>query len=134
MTSVHVFMPDGPANPGSLGQAIRAFAPRPERKIAVLGDMPGLGADELAQHAALAEPLADAGFSRVFTVGECMRALRGALPRSMRAAHADSADMIEEPLRSELADGDCLLVKGWDGTEFGALVARLQGEVADHVV
>lgn len=134
MTRVFVHTSEGPATPETMREAISGLASFADRKLAVLGDMPKLGADELAQHAALSEPLQAANFARVFTVGECMRALRGALPRPMRAAHADSPDQIEASLRAELRDGDHVLVKGWDDGEFGALASRLEGKGADHVI
>jgi len=55
--------------------AFSAAALRSGRKIALLGDMFELGADELELHRDLAEPLVEAGFARVFVAGECMRFL-----------------------------------------------------------
>lgn len=118
------------ANPTSMRAAIAAAALRPGRKIAVLGDMYELGSDELAQHSGLAEPLQQAGFARVLTVGECMRALRGALPQPMRGLHADSIDSIEESLVDELSNGDVLLIKGSNATGLGRLAKRLKGPSA----
>ncbi|MGB6317088.1 MAG: UDP-N-acetylmuramoyl-tripeptide--D-alanyl-D-alanine ligase, partial [Litorimonas sp.] len=77
---------------------------------------------------ALAGPLSDAGFARIFTVGECMRALRGALPREMRALHADTPEGVEDALREELQDGDVLLLKGSNSMGLGRLARRLSGE------
>jgi UDP-N-acetylmuramoyl-tripeptide--D-alanyl-D-alanine ligase len=116
------------ANPTSMRAAISAAALRSGRKLAVLGDMKELGADELAMHAGLSGPLSDAGFARVFTVGECMRALRGALPRAMRAAHVDAESQVEADLRDELQDGDVLLLKGSNSMELGRLASRLVGD------
>jgi UDP-N-acetylmuramoyl-tripeptide--D-alanyl-D-alanine ligase len=114
------------ANPASMRAAIAAAALHEGRKLALLGDMKELGADELDQHAALATPLVAAEFSRVLTVGECMRALRGALPRAYRAAHADDAEGIADALQDELQDGDVLLIKGSNATGLGALARRLK--------
>jgi len=116
------------ANPTSMRAAISAAALRSGRKIAVLGDMYELGPDELAQHAALAGALETAGFARVLTVGECMRALRGALPQAMRALQADTIDLIAESLHDEVQDGDVLLIKGSNATGLGRLATRLKGE------
>ena len=114
------------ANPTSMEAAFTAAALKPGRKIAVLADMKELGADELDLHAALADPLVDAGFARVLTLGECMRALRGALPRAMRGAHADSIDEIETALKDEVREGDVLLLKGSNSMGLGRLVKRLR--------
>jgi UDP-N-acetylmuramoyl-tripeptide--D-alanyl-D-alanine ligase len=116
------------ANPTSMRAAISAAALRDGRKIAVLGDMRELGADEIELHAALAEPLIAADFARVLTVGECMRALRGALPRDRRAAQADQALMIWDDLKAELQDGDVVLLKGSNSMGLSQLVRRLKEE------
>ena len=113
------------ANPTSMRAAISAASLLPGRKVALLGDMYELGADELALHASLAEPLESAGFARVITTGECMRALRGALPPAMRAAHADP-ETIREALADELQDGDVLLIKGSNATGLSKLAAELK--------
>ena len=116
------------ANPTSMRAAIAAAGLQDGRKVALLGDMYELGADELALHAGLAEPLREAGFDRVLTVGECMRALRGALPRAMRGDHADTAELIRPALEDELRDGDVLLVKGSNATGLGRLARALKGD------
>jgi UDP-N-acetylmuramoyl-tripeptide--D-alanyl-D-alanine ligase len=116
------------ANPTSMRAAISAAALVTGRKIAVLGDMYELGPDELEQHAALAAPLTDAGFARVLMIGECMRALRGALPRDLRGIQADTIDMIEAALDDEVQEGDVLLIKGSNATGLGQLAKRLKGE------
>ncbi|MEM7729364.1 MAG: UDP-N-acetylmuramoyl-tripeptide--D-alanyl-D-alanine ligase [Pseudomonadota bacterium] len=113
------------ANPTSMRAAFSAASLQTGRKLAVLGDMKELGADELALHAALAAPLTEAGFARVFTVGECMRALRGALPRGLRAPHADTVELIEDAVREELRYGDVLLLKGSNSMGLGRLARRL---------
>lgn len=137
---VHTLMLDGKtitlidesynANPASMRAAISAAALKPGRKIAVLGDMYELGPDELTLHAELAEPLQQAGFQRVLTIGECMRALRGALPQPMRGLQADDTDQLRDALRDALEDGDSLLIKGSNATGLGKLVATLKREGA----
>lgn len=114
------------ANPASMRAAIAAAALMEGRKIAVLGDMYELGADEIALHASLAVPLTEAGFARVITTGECMRALRGALPRNMRAALADDLDAVMAALRDEVQSGDVILIKGSNATGLSKLTAALK--------
>lgn len=116
------------ANPTSMRAAISAASLVAGRKVAILGDMYELGPDELDQHAALAGPLVDAGFARVLMIGECMRALRGALPRDLRGIQADTIDMIQAALDDEIQDGDVLLIKGSNATGLGQLAKRLKGE------
>ncbi len=116
------------ANPESMRASIEALGHSKERKIAVLGDMYELGRDELALHAALCEPLQAAGVSRVIVVGECMRALRGALPQSMRGAWAASWEQALDALKQDIQNGDTVLIKGSNATGLSNLVAQLQKE------
>ena len=114
------------ANPESMRAAITALADHKGRKVAVLGEMLELGADELDLHAALSHPLHKSGFARVVTVGETMRGLRGAMPQKMRAAWVKDADAAWDALLGEVQDGDAVLIKGSNGAKLGALVERLK--------
>lgn len=126
------------ANPESMRAAISALgARRKGRKLAVLGDMFELGADELRLHAELADPLQDVGVSRVIVVGECMRALRGALPRPMRGAWAKDWKEALTALEEEVQANDTVLVKGSNASGLGQLVTALKNnnkKEVDHVV
>lgn len=122
------------ANPESMRAAIAALGTKAHgRKIAVLGDMFELGADELSLHAALAEPLQAVGVSRVIVVGECMRALRGALPRPLRAAWAKDWVAALDALETEVQSGDTVLVKGSNASGLGKLVAALKEKQKQEV-
>lgn len=114
------------ANPESMRASISALETAAGRKLAVLGDMFELGSDELSHHAALAAPLEAAGVSRVIVAGECMRALRGALPRAMRGPWAADATHALTALQNELQDGDTVLIKGSNATGLYGLVAQLK--------
>jgi len=92
------------ANPTSMRAAFSAAALRPGRKLALLGDMFELGADELEHHRELAEPLVEAGFERVFVAGECMRFLMGALPQPMRAGWSTKPHNLLTKMKGELRD------------------------------
>ena len=116
------------ANPESMRAAISAAALRPGRKLALLGDMYELGADELALHRALAEPLVDAGFERVFMAGECMRMLMGALPQPMRAGWSSKPQTLLTKLKGELREGDIVLMKGSNASGVGKVAEQLKGE------
>ena len=118
------------ANPTSMQAAINVLGLKPGRRIAVLGDMAELGADELDMHAALSEPLEAAGVSRVIVTGECMRALKGALPQSMRGAWARDWEFALDALKEEIEDGDVVLVKGSNSVGLGKLVAALKEGLA----
>lgn len=113
------------ANPASMRAAIEVLSRAEGRRLAVLGDMFELGADELSFHAQLSQPLEAAAVSRVFVTGECMRALRGALPQPMRGAWCKDWETAKDALLSELEDGDTLLVKGSNATGLSKLVSAL---------
>ena len=118
------------ANPASMEAAINVLSVKPGRRIAVLGDMFELGKDEIDMHAALSKPLEEADVARVIVTGECMRALKGALPRAMRGAWVRDWEAALEALKQELEDGDVVLVKGSNGVGLGKLVAALKEESA----
>ena len=116
------------ANPTSMRAAISAAALRPGRKLALLGDMYELGADELELHRGLAGPLVEAGFARIFMAGECMRMLMGALPQVMRAGWSSKPQTLLTKLKGELLDGDIVLIKGSNASGVGKVAAQLKGE------
>ena len=121
------------ANPTSMRAAFSAVALRPGRKLALLGDMYELGADELALHRALAEPLVEAGFERVFMAGECMRMLMGALPQSMRAGWSSKPQTLLTKLKGELREGDVVLIKGSNASGVGKVAEQFKGDGAHAV-
>ena len=116
------------ANPTSMRAAFSAAALRPGRKLALLGDMYELGADELELHRGLADPLVEAGVERVFMAGECMRLLMGALPQPMRAGWSSKPQTLLTKLKGELRDGDIVLIKGSNASGVGKVAAQLKGE------
>jgi len=116
------------ANPTSMRAAFSAAALRGGRRLALLGDMYELGADELELHRALAEPLVEAGFERVFMAGECMRLLMGALPQPMRAGWSSKPQTLLTKLKGELREGDIVLIKGSNASGVGKIAAQLKGE------
>ncbi len=118
------------ANPTSMAAAINVLGLKAGRRIAVLGDMFELGKDEIAMHAALAGPLEEAGVARVIFTGECMRALKGALPQQMRGTWGRDWEFALDALKEEIEDGDVVLVKGSNGVGLGKLVAALKEESA----
>jgi UDP-N-acetylmuramoyl-tripeptide--D-alanyl-D-alanine ligase len=118
------------ANPASMRAALAVLATAPGRKLAALGAMKELGPTGPALHAALADPLAEAGVARVFTVGAEMEALAARLPAERHAGHAERAAELVAAVRAELRPGDTLLVKGSLASGMGALVGALTGSAA----
>ncbi len=121
------------ANPVSMEAAFTTLGARAVsgRRIVCLGDMLELGPDERAYHAGLARPLEAAGVDLVFTAGPRMAALHEALAPSLRGAHAESADALIPIVTTALRAGDCVLVKGSNGSKMMRVsdaLARLEGD------
>lgn len=100
------------ANPESLHQALVSLAASSaKRKIAVLGDMLELGAQEASLHRALARSCE--GIDGVVCVGERMAGLYEALPERQRLGLYEAAtDDVLASVSALLAPGDEVLVKG----------------------
>lgn len=87
------------------------------RRIAVLGEIGHIGADEAAQHVALAQPIAASRTDLCFTWGPLMAGLQQALPKSRRGTHEDtSVEALYAALRQTLRAGDVVVVKSGRGT------------------
>lgn len=95
------------------------------RRIAVFGDMLEMGRDAPALHAALAEPIAEAGVGLTFTVGPQMKHLRDALDEAGRGAHAEAAEALVPHLVEAVRSGDVVLVKGSRAMEMERVVEAL---------
>jgi UDP-N-acetylmuramoyl-tripeptide--D-alanyl-D-alanine ligase len=123
------------ANPASMLAAIALLAGtlpgEGGRRIAVLGDMLELGTAEMELHAALAEPLLQAGTDLVYLAGPRMAALWDALPADRRAAYAETATDLEVILSGDLAPGDVVMVKGSNGSRLGPVVEALKQRFAE---
>jgi UDP-N-acetylmuramoyl-tripeptide--D-alanyl-D-alanine ligase len=126
------------ANPASM-RATLAQLGRTEarRRIAILGAMKELGAHGPAFHAALAQPLSEAGIDYAILVGDEMSELAvelgkagaGALGKALPFAHCQSPSEAREALsRFGLEHGDAILVKGSNSVGLGGLVAALVGK------
>lgn len=118
------------ASPVSMQAAFETLAhaaPDGGRRIAVLGDMLELGADSDARHAALSEPLIEAGVDLVFTAGPRMAHLWEALPKSMRGGHGADSEQLSPMVTAAVRPDDLVMVKGSAGSRMGVIVAALIG-------
>ncbi len=96
------------------------------RRIAILGDMLELGADEAQLHADLAGLPSMAALSQVHCVGPRMKHLWGALPVAQRGKWVATApELADEALRL-LDAGDVVLVKGSKGSRVSLVVEALR--------
>ena len=126
------------ANPASMRATLAQLGKTPaRRRIAVLGAMKELGVHGPAFHAALAQPLSEAGIDYAILVGDEMgelavelgKAGSGALGKVLPFAHCQSPSEAGEALsRFGLEHGDAILVKGSNSVGLGGLVAALVGK------
>ena len=124
------------ANPTSMAAALEVLAAAQVtdnigrvskgRRIAVLGDMLELGADEAAMHAAMArDPSLDA-VAVVHCVGPRMRAMYEALPDFKRGRWVETAEELAANAHRLVDPGDVILVKGSLGSRVGRIVDALK--------
>lgn len=124
------------ANPDSMAAALEMLAatrPRDDighiargRRIAILGDMLELGADEMAMHAALAELPQMRDIDAVHCAGPRMRALWEALPVTQRGEYAGRAEELAGRAHRLIDAGDVVLVKGSKGNRISLVVDALR--------
>ncbi len=122
------------ANPASM-QAAMSLLGAAElngdgRRIAVLGDMLELGADEVALHAGLADSVQGAGCDLVFAAGPLMKHLYNALPRDMQGCWSETSAGLRAALVDEIHAGDVVMIKGSNGSRMGPLVEALKEKSA----
>jgi UDP-N-acetylmuramyl pentapeptide synthase/D-alanine-D-alanine ligase-like ATP-grasp enzyme/acylphosphatase len=97
------------------------------RKIAVLGRIVHLGDLAKPLHEGLANPLLASGAALVITHGEEMRYLRAVLPQNILGPHFSSSAPLVDYLRSQLHDGDLVMVKGSRrDSDFGNVISLLK--------
>ena len=127
------------ANPASMAATLTLLGQeQPKRRIAVLGAMKELGETSDRYHAALAQPVIQAGVAHAVLVGDEMAPLADALANSLEwqgtIAHVPAADAALGVLQGLLADGDALLVKGSNSVGLSALVRALAEKPAASAV
>ena len=121
------------ASPVSMKASLAVLAALPgTRRIAVLGDMLELGPESENAHRGLAAAIAAAGVDLVYTAGEMMAALSGALAPEQQGAHTDHATELAPLLTAALKSGDVVLVKGSAGSRMGVIVEALQSLAANR--
>jgi UDP-N-acetylmuramoyl-tripeptide--D-alanyl-D-alanine ligase len=118
------------ANPASMAAAFEVLAAvtpgQGGRRLAILGDMLELGADELDLHAELAGLPAMADLDEVHCVGPRMRALYDALPTDKRGRWCDTAEDLASTAHRLVAAGDVVLVKGSKGSRVSLVVKAIK--------
>lgn len=124
------------ANPASVTAALEVLAAQTPvgapglvskgRRIAVLGDMLELGAEENALHAAIAEDPSLSAVTRVHCVGPRMQALYKALPADRRGQWFETAEACAAQIHHLIEAGDVVLVKGSKGSKVSLVVDAMR--------
>lgn len=124
------------ANPASLEAALDVLAASTPadgigrvaagRRIAVLGDMLELGADEEALHRAIASYTAIENLHAIYCVGPRMRTLHDALPEPKRGGWYADANALSSEIHSYIDAGDIILVKGSKGSYVSHVVDAIR--------
>ncbi|PZP19847.1 MAG: UDP-N-acetylmuramoyl-tripeptide--D-alanyl-D-alanine ligase, partial [Kocuria rhizophila] len=115
------------ANPASLAAGLATLAGMPPgRRVAILGDMLELGADELTLHAAIADYPQLQEVALVHACGPRMRALMDALPADRRGLWSEDAAGLIARVDELTRPGDVVFVKGSKGSRVASVVDALR--------
>ncbi|WP_277023462.1 UDP-N-acetylmuramoyl-tripeptide--D-alanyl-D-alanine ligase [Paracoccus hibiscisoli] len=119
------------ANPTSLSAGLATLAGlQGGRRVAILGDMLELGADEAAMHRAVADDPAMAEVDLVHCAGTRMRHLFDALPEGRRGLWTETAAELAAIAPDLIRAGDIVLVKGSKSSRISAVVGALRARAA----
>ncbi len=120
------------ANPGSMAAALTYLGSRGDarRRVAVLGEMAELGDRGETYHSELADLVLGLPIDRVHVVGPIWRGFWDRLPEDRRGHFADDRADLAKLLRSDLADGDLVLVKGSHSAGLHFMVEEMRESAA----
>ena len=124
------------ANPTSLTAALEvlaSYAPRDNvgrvvkgRRVAILGDMLELGADEIQMHADIVKDPSVPALHLIHCAGPRMRHLYDFLPDGQRGVWAQTAADLAAQASSLVDTGDVVLVKGSKGSKIALVVDAIR--------
>ena len=121
------------ASPTSMAAGLAVLADLPgTRRVAILGDMLELGADEVALHQAIAQDPAMARVDLVHCAGPRMRHLYDALPVERRGLWAETAAELAQRPDELVMPGDVVLVKGSKSSWVSMVVTALRAAYAQE--
>jgi UDP-N-acetylmuramoyl-tripeptide--D-alanyl-D-alanine ligase len=113
-------------NGASVRAALRVLGlQKAKRRVAVLGDMLELGDAGPAEHAGLADAVAESA-DLLFTCGPLMRLLSDAVPAGLRGAHAADSAELAPIVAAAIARGDAILVKGSLGSGMKRVIQAIE--------
>ena len=117
------------ANPVSMKASLDVLSTALGRKVAILGDMGELGADELALHYTVGEHAAQKQIDMLLCVGtlseEIVKGAKAVNPEINAEVFTTKEELLEK-LSELLADGDSILIKASHFMQFEKIVNALQ--------
>lgn len=113
------------ANPSSVAASLTLLAAEPNHRVAVLGDMMELGADEQAQHRAVGRLAAEAA-DCVVAVGRRAAWLADGAAGAARVVHLTTNEEAAAWLAAEVPAGSVVWVKGSRSMKMEEIVSRLE--------
>ena len=117
------------ANPVSMKASLDVLSTALGRKVAILGDMGELGADELALHYTVGEHAAQKQIDLLLCVGtlseEIVKGAKAVNPEINAEVFTTKEELLEK-LSELLADGDSILIKASHFMQFEKIVNALQ--------
>lgn len=119
------------ASPDSMKQGLKTLSFAPGRKIAVLGDMGELGADEEALHYEVGLSVAENSIDILFTCGPLSKQIAKAASDNNKDIKIVSFDTKEEEnqlttaIKEQLKPGDTVLIKASHFMNFAAVVKEI---------
>lgn len=119
------------ANPVSMQASIDVLSKAEGRKIAVLGDMGELGAEEKQLHYLVGTNFKGKGIDALFCTGELSQEIARAVEENSPATEVHYVDSVEElskELSSYVKSGDVILVKASHFMKFPQIVSKLMEE------
>lgn len=117
------------ANPVSMKASLEVLQDGVNRRVAILGDMGELGANECGLHAGVGAFAAGLNIDAIYCAGELTAHLaRTAVDAGFKGEvkHFDSRDLLMDALPQLLCDGDTILVKASHFMQFPAIVSLLK--------
>ena len=123
------------ANPASMKSSLDVLAYADTRKVAILGDMGELGADELARHREVGAYAAFKNTDVLVCIGalskdmaEAAKETVLATEKNMKVFHFDTKEDFYQNMRQILKDNDTILIKASHFMEFPEIVKKLSEE------
>lgn len=123
------------ANPASMKSSLDVLAYADTRKVAILGDMGELGADELAMHREVGAYAAFKNTDVLVCIGalskdmaEAAKETVLATEKDMKVFHFDTKEDFYQNMRQILKDNDTILIKASHFMEFPEIVKKLSEE------